>query len=74
MISGCVLSNMAVIVASIRISPGRTITVSRLCGLPVSIVSSVLVIVTATIAHIPLRMSLIEVALVAVVGVDIESP
>ena len=61
-------------VATVSIPPGRTITMSRLCGLPVCIVGSVFVIVTAMIAHIPLRMSLVEVGLVAVVAVDVESP
>ena len=57
-----------------RISPGRAITMTVVTlWLPVSIVVW-LFVVSTLVAHIPLRMSLVEVGLIAVVGVDIESP
>ena len=79
-----VLSNMVVVVATglagsvpiilIRISPGRAITMTVVTlWLPVSIVVW-LPVVSTLVAHISLRMCLVEMALVAVVGVDIESP
>jgi hypothetical protein len=60
----------------VRIPPGRyiTVTVPVILWLHGSVVVGWLLIVSTLIAHIPLRMSLVEVALVAVVGVDIESP
>ena len=80
-----VLSNMVVVMAIwlvsripiilIRIPPGRAITVTVVTlWLHGSIVVGWLLIVSTLVAHIPLRMSLVEVALIAVVGVDIESP
>ena len=80
-----VLSNLVVVMAIrlvsrvpiilVRIPPGRAVavTVPVILWLPVSIVVWFFVVSTL-VAHIPLRMSLVEVALVAVVGVDIESP
>ena len=59
----------------VRIPPGRAITMTVVTlWLPVSIVVGWLLVVSTLVAHITLRMSLVEVALIAVVGVDIESP
>ena len=78
-----VLSNLIVVMATglaggilVRIPSGRyiNVTVPVILWLPGSVVVGWLLIVSTLIAHIPLRMSLVEVALVAVVGVDIESP
>ena len=78
-----VLSNMVVVVATglaggilVRIPPGRAVavTVPVILWLHGSIVVGWLLVVSTLIAHISFRMSLIEVDLVAVVGVDIESP
>ncbi len=80
-----VLSNLVVVMAIglvsrvpiilVRISPGRAITMTVVAlWLHGSIVVGWLFVVSTLIAHIPLRMSFVEVALVAVVGVDIESP
>ena len=82
-----VLSNLVVVVvatglaASVpiilgRIPPGRTVAVIVLVVLWLhgSIVVGRLLVVSTLVAHISLRMSLVEVGLVAVVGVDIESP
>ena len=58
----------------VRISPGRAITMTVVTlWLPVSIVVWFFVVSTL-VAHISLRMCLVEVALVAVMGVDIEIP
>ena len=78
-----VLSNMVVVVATglagsilVRIPPGRAVavTVPVILWLHGSIVVGWLLVVSTLVAHISLRMSLVEMALVAVVGVDIESP
>jgi hypothetical protein len=60
----------------VRIPPGRAVavTVPVILWLHGSIVVGWLLVVSTLIAHISFRMSLIEVDLVAVVGVDIESP
>ena len=78
-----VLSNLIVVMATglaggilVRISPGRTIAVIVSVSFLFHgcVVVGWLLIVSTLIAHIPLRMSLVEVGLIAVVGVDIESP
>ena len=73
-----VLSNLVVVVATGlaasvpiilgRIPPGRTVAVIVLVVLRLhgSIVVGWLLIVSTLVAHIPLRMSLVEVALIAV--------
>ena len=76
-----VLSNMVVVVATglaggilVRIPPGRA---SSMTVVTLWLHGSVVVwlfVVSTLVAHISFRMSLVEVALVAVVGVDIESP
>ena len=58
----------------IRISPGRASSMTVALWLHRRIVVGRLLVVTALVAHISLRMSHEEMALVAVVGVDIESP
>ena len=80
-----VLSNLVVVMATGlvsrvpiilgRIPPGRAITMTVVTlWLHGSIVVGWLLIVPTLIAHIPLRMSFVEVVLPGVVGVDIKSP
>ena len=59
-----------------RIPPGRSVavTVVVILWFPVSVVVGWFLVITTLIAHITFRMSLVEVALIAVVGIDIESP
>ena len=76
-----VLSNLVAVMAIrfvggvfVRIPPSQAVamTVPIVLWLPVCIVVGRLLVVSTLIAHIPLRMSLIEVGLVVVVGVNIE--
>ena len=80
-----VLSNLVVVVAIwlvsrvliilIRIPPSRAMTMTVVTlWLHGSIVVVWLLVVSTLIAHISLWMCLIEVVLVAIVGIDIESP
>ena len=78
-----VLSNLVVVMAIglagsilVRIPPGRAVavTVPVILWLHGSIVVGWLFVISTLVAHIPLRMSFVEVTPVAVVGVDIESP
>ena len=59
-----------------RIPPGRAVavTVVVVLWLHGSIVFSRFLVITTLIAHISFRMSLVEVAPIGVVGIDIESP
>ena len=79
----CNLAVRSVITVAIRVAPSPVVrglpVVSRRIAvmygwLPVGIVGSVLVVIAALVSHVNLGTSLVEVAAVGIVGVDVESP